>query len=381
MLLNSGPNVGLQLPQYLYPTELANAPYDLATNQLTLGAGDALPIPNGRWLIDLGEFSFLQVLDPVTGIWRTTANAAQRVSPIVVYADGFTRRIANLTGCPVGAVVAGGGSGFAQATATLSASVGGSTWQPIVGGSLSVSTVSAAGGGYTETPLVFIPAPPNPGIQATAQAILTSGSVSAVSLTNFGAGYLTAPTGVILPNPTDTSTTITQATVTFVLSAANAGAITGALCTNPGAALSTANLTGMSLTAAGGAGSGATITPVVMQCVTGTSVVAGGVGLGSATDPALITSVGGIPRSVAAVSLSDPIVDLTNFRPRAFVGSGTSNAGGTLSAITIIDHGLFVGTPTPVVALGAGGSIAAMGAPSITFTMGSTIDTVMIQPL
>src|SRR5574337_628391 len=137
----AGPGQGLQLPQYLYPSELYNAPYDFSNNYQTLSPGDAIPVPAGTWFLQVGAYSCLQFLDPVTATWRMVD--AVRGQPFWFQSDGFNFRIANLTGCPVAAVVAGGGSSFAASTATITASTGGSTWQAIVGGSLSVSTVSA----------------------------------------------------------------------------------------------------------------------------------------------------------------------------------------------------------------------------------------------
>lgn len=374
-LIISGPGVGLQLPQNLYPSYLLNAPLDLPNNYIGLAAGDELPIPAGRWLVDVGNVTVIQYQDPVTGIWRS--HNSGRAGPMVILSDGFTRRVANLTGCPVAAVVANGGSGFTQATATITSSIGGSTWQPVVGGSLSLSTISNAGKNYGVAPLLFIPAPPNPGVQATGYCTIANGTVSAVSFENFGAGYLSAPTAVILPNPTDPNFgTVTQATIVLVLNAANSGAICAALCTNSGAALAT--LSALTLTAAGGGGSGATLQPVILQTVTGTSIVAGGVGLGSASAPALITTVGGQPTSVSAIV--NPAVELTKYRPRQAQISGTANAGGTITALTIVDPGLFAGTPNAVVVPGAGGLGSIVGA-SITLTMGSLDDVVLMQPL
>ena len=249
----SGPGVALPYPQNLYPTELNNAPNDAPTNLLTLAPGQVLTIPatgtNG-WLVDPGAYGVLQWLDPVTGVWRGFSSA--RIQMQAMTSDGFTRRMANLTGCPVAAVVAGGGSGFVQSTAAITANVGGSTWQAIVGGSLSVSTVSVIGANYTIAPEVFIPAPPTPGVQATAYSTITNGTVTSVSLVNFGAGYTSATlNAVLIPSPSDPNIgTITQATCVLVLNAANSGAITAALCTNNGAPLAT--LSALTLTAAGG---------------------------------------------------------------------------------------------------------------------------------
>ena len=375
-IIISGPGVGLPTPVPLYPANLNNTPYDAPSNYQGLPGGGVVAVPasgtNG-YMIDTGAVSVLQYLDPVTGVWRVDQRPSS--GPQVVTSDGFTRRIANLTGCPVAAIVAGGGSGFAQATATITSNVGGSTWQPIVGGSLSVSTINAAGANYTMAPIVHIPVPPNPGIPATAHATIASGTVATVVLDDVGAGYLSAPPCIVLPNPADPNAgTITNATVTLVLNASNATAITGALCTNNGAPLST--ISALTLTAAGGSGTGATITPVVMQCVTSASVVAGGGGWGVAAVPPSVTTAGGAPTSTSAVS--NPMVEMTKFRPRPARIDVTSSSVGAISAPVVTDPGLFCNTPTPVII--PGGTLPTTLA-SIALTMGSYNDTVLVQPL
>ena len=116
----SGPGVGLQLPAYLYPTELYNAPYDFSNNYMTLAPGDAIPVPAGRYWIELGAVAVLQYPDPVTGIWRGFESG--RAGGQSVDSNGFNLRVANLTGCPVAAVVQAGGTGYSQATATVTPS-------------------------------------------------------------------------------------------------------------------------------------------------------------------------------------------------------------------------------------------------------------------
>lgn len=367
----SGPGAGLPFPVALYPANLYQTPYDVPNNYVGLPPGGVAVIPatgtNG-YIVDTGAVSLLQWLDPVTGIWRIDQRPPGGMQ--IITSDGFTRRVANLTGCAVSAIVTNGGSGFASATATITANVGGSTWQPIVGGSLSVSTITNAGANYALPPILHIAAPPNPGIPATGYCTIANGTVSAVSLTNFGAGYMTATVGcAILANPVDPNFgTVTQASVTLILNAANATAITGALCTYNGAALAT--LSAITLTASGGAGSGATITPVVMQCVSGVSVVAGGAGWAG-----IGTSGGG---TVSTSAIVNPAVELTNFRPRQAQIGATSSSLGALSAPTIIDPGLFVGTPVPLVL--SGGMVPATLA-SVTLTLGSFEDFILIQPL
>lgn len=373
----SGPGVGLPYPQNLYPSELANAPYDAPQNTLTLQPSQELQIPatgaNG-WLVDPGPYGVLQWLDPVTGAWRGSSSA--RTGPQVVTSDGFTRRIANLTACPISAIVAGGGSGFAQSTATISANIGGSTWQAVVGGQLSVSTVSVVGGNYTMPPLVFIQAPPAPGYQATAYSTITNGTVTSVSLVNFGAGYKSAPTAVLLPNPADPNAgSITQATVVLVLNAATSTAICAAICTNNGATLST--LTALTLTAAGGGGSGATITPLVMQTVASATAATAGTGWGNVAAPAGVTTTGG-SGTTSVSAIVNPAFELTGYIPRPALISTTTSSGGAISAPVVVDGGLFVTAPSAVII--PGGTVPTALA-SIALTMGSANTTALLQPL
>jgi hypothetical protein len=377
----TAPGVGLPIPQFQYPSQVYGASVDVPVNQIGLAGGDALAIPDGSndYLIDPGAYSVVQYLDPVMGIWRGYNTGR---GPIVhIPSDGLTRRIANLTGCAVAASVANGGTSYSQATCSLTASAGGSTWQPIVGGSLSVSTINNPGANYTMPPIVLIPGPPPlsangvGGIPANAYAVLTGTTVSAVSLVNLGAGYQSAPTAVLVPNPSDPNLgSITNATITLILVAANQSKITGALCTNNGAPLAT--ISSFSLTAAGGAGSGATITPQVLQTVVSASVVAGGAGWGTATAPAKVLSVGGI--STAGEAIANPVGSLTGLRVRDVNALGTCNAGGTITAVTISDGGLFLNVPSAAVS--SGGTLPTTLA-SITFATGSATDTVFMTPL
>lgn len=362
----SGPGVGLPLPQYLYPSELTNAPYDTGTNYVALAPGDALTVPAGTWYLAPGAVSLVQVLEPVTGIWRNYV--AVRGQPEYMKSDGFTLRIANLTGCPIGAIVQNGGSAYVQATTTVTASTGGSTWQPIVGGQCSVVTINNPGSGLSIAPLVFIPPPPSPGVAATAYATLSAGTVSGVTLSNVGAGYLTAPTAAILPSQFDPNfgtTAIVNPTVTLGLT--GAGKITAVLCTNSGTAQ--ANATAPTLTAAG-AGTAATIAAVMLSTVTGTSIAVVGAGYGTAE----LTTVGGVPSQTSAYT--DPAIELTGFRPRPAV-IGLTITGGTIAAVgTIYDSGLFAGVPAALVL--TNGIVTTVG--TVSLTLGGANDLVMLQP-
>src|ERR1017187_3187303 len=99
----SGPGLGLPPPQNLYPTLLLNAPVDASSNRIGLAAGQVFNLPAGNWLVPLRSYCILQYQDPVNGNWTMGATAAWDGGTKFVKSDGFSIRIANLTGCPVSA--------------------------------------------------------------------------------------------------------------------------------------------------------------------------------------------------------------------------------------------------------------------------------------
>lgn len=415
----SGPGVGLQFAQNLYPSELYNAPYDYPTNCISLAAGDAVPIPRGDWLVSLGSYCVLQYLDPVNGCWEVIATAAWDSGLQYVQSDGFNYRIANMTGCPVGGIINNyGAGGYVQASTTISVTGGGgSTWAPIVGGQLTMTTATIvtanAGAGHGVAPIAILPAPPGPttnangvgGVQASGFCTIASGTVSGFTFTNPGAGYpATTYTVVTQPNPTDPNinTGITNATLTF--STTGSGSLTAILCTNPGAPLATPN--NITLTVAG-AGTQATVSAIMCQTVVATSVV-GTSTLTNGSVAALLTTIGGYPQSAGpATPITGTVVNGPQYliagavsiggaggyglwaRPRPLQSQLAIGGVGTVAAQAgiIYDGGLFFGVPQPAFVAGggqintqtaAGGSIT--GSSTIVLTMGSRPDIVCMQP-
>lgn len=344
----SGPGLGLPLAQNLYPSELGGAAQDAATNSIALAAGDVFVIPAGDWWINPGLYSVLQFLDPITNAWSMGPNAAWAGGHQFVVSDGYTTRLANLTGCPVSATITQQGGSYVQSSTTIVAVGQTSTWLPIVGGALAVvgGTLTSNGAGYGVPPIVLIPSPPPAsnnangvgGTPASAYATIANGTVSAISFTSVGSGYPTAPTPVLVPSPFDPNlaTGITHATLAFSLT--NAGQLTGAICTNNGNALTT--ITQITLTVAG-AGTNATLVPNMMATMNAASVTGAGSGYG--TLQALLTTVGGAP-SVGTIAGSADNLRLA-WRPRpAQVGlTVTAAANGTIAAQNgaIYDGGLF----------------------------------------
>lgn len=362
----SGPGIGLPIPQNLYPTELNNAPYDAGTNELALNAGCVWVVPAGSWFITPGLVCVIQWLDPITGIWRL--HSSDRGQTGRYKSDGFTLRVANLTGCPIAAIVVAGGSSYVAGTTSVTPSTGNSTWQAIVGGQASVTSIAAAGGNYGVSPIVIVSAPPPGGVAATAYATLTSGTVSGVTLSNVGAGYLSAPTAVIVPNPTDPNINsgITQASVVLGLAGGTiTGAVTAVLCTNPGAP--TASLPTLTVT---GAGTGASVNAVTLSTLLSATVTAGA---GYTNNQTQLSSFGGQPTGVPAYV--NPAIQMTGYKSRPL--SANVVAGATTTTIgTIYDSGLFAGTPNAW--LPDTGVVTTVA--TIALATGATNDVIYVQP-
>lgn len=386
----SGPGLGLQLPQHLYPSELNNAPYDVGGPWVNLAPGQELPIAAGTWYVSCGMYSVLEYLDPITNTWAIVPNSAWMGGPIYVKSDGFNYRVANRLGCLGSVSVTDqGDANWVQASTTVT--VTGSTAQvsAIVGGALALSggTVRAVGAGYGVAPLVFIDPPANyanntngiGGIPATGYVTIANGTVTGFTFTNPGAGYQSVPKALVVPNPTDPnlSTGITAASVVFSLT--NSGKITGAIVTNPGAPITPANIT---LTVAG-AGASATLTPNIVQTVTAASVVGTISGL-QASLAAMLSTVGGAPAQGSITN--GPDYNFLTFRPRpAQVGLTIAGIGSLGPQVgTIYDGGLFMTNtaPNPVLMydLPASSAATVTNAGTLTLTMGSRSDRVLLQP-
>lgn len=395
--LLSGPGIGLGIPQNLYPSELASAPYDFSNSRQTLPPGSALQVPAGDWYISLGMYLVLQYLDPVTNAWLTAASGGWETGVLHATSDGFNCRVANLTGCVVAASINNAGSGYAQATTTITvtsvALAGNSppTFLPIIGGALAQSggTLTANGAGYGVPPLVFIPGPPPAsnnangvgGVPANGYPVMSSGTLAGFTFTNQGAGYPTAPPCIILPSPFDPNflagSSITLASLVVTLTAS--GSITGVIVTNNGAPLANASLANITLTV-GGAGSAASLVAVVMQTVVSATVSGTGIGYGSLVASA-ITTVGGVPPA-SGITASPDAFGLS-WKPRPLQAS-IANPNGTASlvvgsAATIYDGGLFEGTP--VVLFGTPqGVVTPTTLGTIALVMGSRPDIAILQP-
>ena len=308
-----------------------------------------------------------------------------------MFSDGYNVRIANMLGCPIGAAVTNAGSGYVQASTTITVNSGGgagSTWLPIVGGQLTVSggTLVSNGAGYGVAPMALLPAPAVAaansngvgGIQASGYFTIAGGTVSGFTFTNPGAGYQSGFTVTAQPSPYDPNlaTGITLATIAFSLTAS--GSLTGALCTNNGSPLNNGSLSNITLTV-GGVGSQATLSAIVLQTIATASVSGGGTGYG--TVGALLTTFGGAP-GTATFASSPETLYLAGKPRQANVGLTVTGAGTVATQLgSIYDGGFFYSAPTAVIVAGAqAGATGSIAGPTIVLTMGSRPDIAILQP-
>lgn len=368
----NGPGNPLPPPQALYPAILYNAPYVAPTNRITLTPGDAIQIPaspQSGYVVSVGAYGVRQYLDPVTLAWQGFSSVLTQNSQTP--SDGFNYRVANLTACPITAIVTNKGSGtYVQSTTSITAAAGGSTWQAIIGGVVNSTVASVtsvvAGGGYTIAPICFIPSPPPPGVSATAAASISSNSVSTVTLTNQGAGYPSAPPLLMLPSVYDPNYVAGSITFSSVstLSLTGAGLLGAVICTGNGTQQG-GSMPSLTVT---GAGSSAAATVVPYWTIASNSIAAAGAGYAAGNNALLAT--GGIP--TAAAAWTNPTHELTAPIPRQAQGYATLT-GTTITTIVMVDSGIYYGTPY---VLAVGGTTLA----SIVPTMGGANTVVTMQP-
>lgn len=390
----SGPGIGLPYPQNYYPSELQGAAQDPSSNSISLAPGESFVIPAGTFFVGAGGYLVLQYLNPVTGAWSNSSGSAyNRI--LAVKSDGYNARVANLTGCVIGAAISNAGSGYVQSSTTVTAvgsfqtGVAVPTFVPIIGGQLGLTStftidVPTKGAGYGVAPIVMIPPPPpaanNPngvgGIAASAYAVIgASGSITAISITNPGAGYVSAPPVTVVPSPFDPNLSlgITAASVSFSLT--GSGSIAGVLCTNNGGPLINGSLTSVTLVI-GGAGTSGSLSAIVMQTVVSGSVSGPGVGYGTAEFGA--TTIGGVPPAGAIATNPNALRLAWLPRPAQLGITGANTSVSVGSAAVVYDGGLFLGAPTLVVGTSTGGAAPTTIA-TIAAVMGGRVDIASIQ--
>lgn len=334
----------------------------LGTNALTLQAGEVFNVPPGYFNIASGSLISHQVYDPVTTTWRPIG-----FDSVAAYdqidSDGNNYRLANQTGCAIGAVLTNAGSGYTSAP-TVTASAGGSSWLAILGPVVSTTvTVTNGGSNYQYPPLVSIQAPAAPGVQATGYATISGGQVTGITITNQGAGYTSPPAVSLINDPRDNIGSGAQAVVTLT----GQGTVAAVLCTNHGTPLTTVP----TLSFSGGGGSSAAATVLMDMTIASVTYTAGS----GYTDGSKQVTTTGTGLTSLTPAYTNPATQQGLLRPSPALiipgGSTTFSATGQV----VVDGGHFY-SPTGVQAVVTGAAGTGAGA---TLNFGGAPDMVWMQ--
>lgn len=334
------------------------------SNLLSLAPGQVWTPPTGWYWVKPGRVCCIQRFDPVNQMWRWGGD--ELASNNMLYFDGETTRLANLSGCAVAATVTTAGSGYTTPP-TVTAGAGGSTWTAIVGGAISTAaTIAVAGSGYTYPPLLYIEQPPTPGIQAIGHTTISNGTISAVVIDQQGAGYINPPAVAVLNDWRDTTGYGGQVTVALT----GAGTVTGVLCTNHGNPITSGTVPTLSFSSGSAAA-----TAIMDWGITSVSVSAAGAGYTSAAATVLATGSGGYVTAAPAYLGGESSNSFQRWRPAKVVIA--TNASGGLTTPTIIDPGQYQSVPTGAIDASAQ-NYSTVG--TLVLTMGGSTGSVFLSP-
>lgn len=310
----------------------------------TPASANSIGIPmSGEFSVKVGAYTDIQFYDATLGIWRNFSG--NDGSPSVVNSDGTNYRLANTTGCVIGANITNAGTGLTNGfnTVTVTPSAGASTWNTIVGGAINTTvTISSAGSGYTLPPILLVKPPAGQGqtpfVPATLTCTISAGAINAVTVTNQGAGYVSAPSIVVINQAGDTTGNGGVLTVNATL--AGSGQLTWmgpSYNGTPLTAVPTFTFSPASTIAA---------TAIMNFTLTGYTVTTAGAGLGTSL-PFLATAVSTLATATAS-AWTNSFTDngLTIQRPAIVYGTSTSG-GASQTGGVIMDAGYgFPGVPT-----------------------------------
>jgi hypothetical protein len=180
-------------------------------SRVELASGGVFYPPPGEYIYNLDANTILQYFDGQAQTWQTLTPAS---GGGYLSADGYNFRFLNTAGIFTSTTISNAGSTMTNgigstingvsATVPVSDTTGGvrGTVSTIVGGSVAAPTITQAGSGFLEPPLIVIDPPPPGGIQATATCALSAtGTVASVSMANVGGGYLASPNFWVIPQP------------------------------------------------------------------------------------------------------------------------------------------------------------------------------------
>jgi hypothetical protein len=345
----------------------------LTTNVITLAAGGTwLVQPAGWYEVKPGKFTAIQEYDPIAQFWRTIGAGSVGASLERLYSDGNNYRLANQSGCVVGALLTTAGSGYSAATPpTFSAGAGGALFRCIVGGAINTSvTVSNGGTNYVYPPTVLFAPPPPGGIQATGYATISAGAVTTVTVTDQGAGYTSPPVVSFVNDPREGQNGLgTGVNAAAVTTLTGAGTVTGVICIDHGTPVTSVP----TLTASSGA---VAATAIMCWTVTAYTISATTAGSGYVA-PVLVSGYGGFPGTSPAYTNPTTQSNLVKTRP-ALILAALSTGAITATGQTIYDGGVYAGAPTMYVQSSNVPGAGAVAAVFLTPTMGGVSDTSIV---
>ena len=228
-------------------------------------------------------------------------------------------------------------------------------------GCISAIGITNPGAGYTTTPQVTISAPDQAnGVQATAVATISNvaSTITNITINSGGTGFTAFPT-LTFSDPGSINGVVAQAVVTELAS----GAIAGVQITNPGYGYSTAP----TITISGGGGSGANLTAVLGSgIVSALSITNAGSGY---TNPPTVTISGG-----GATTNATAVVGYLNFATGT-VGVLVTNSGSGYSTAPTISFTGGGGTGAAATAIISGGIVTEiiMTNPGTGYTSAPTV--------
>lgn len=336
----------------------------LGANGFALQAGASMYVPSGTFNLRHGGASTVQTFDPILGIWRPSG--FDGTSWQQVDSDGNNYRVANLTGCPVAALLTTAGSGYTSAP-TVTPSAGSSVWTAIMGQVVTSITVTQGGNNYQYPPIVIIQAPGFPGIQADAYCTISGGVVTSVTMLDVGGGYNAPPFITFFNDPRDTVGNGAQAVPVL----AGTGTVNGVVCNNNGTPLTALP----TLAFSGGGGTGAVATSIMDWAVTAYAVTSGGAGYAA---PVEVITVGtGIPTTATAYVNPNTQAGFLRVQAATFVGA-VSGGAITATGQIALNTGHIGGVASNIAGAVFGGA-APTTAAVLTLTVGGVNDFAWIQ--
>lgn len=343
---------------------------NLVTEEVVLPSGATWVVPSGRWKMLPGKYTVFQEYDPIVGIWRSIGSGSTGAEGWTVFSDGVNYRLANQTGCPVGAAVTTAGSGYSSSTPpTVTPNAGGSIWKAIVGGAINTAvTVSNGGSNYSYPPTVLFSAPPPGGVMATGSCTISGGVVTAVTVSDQGAGYNTPPSVVFVNDPREgvngVGVGVGAAAVTTLT---GAGTVTALLCLDHGVGGQTAVPT---LTFSSGS---AAATVIMCWSITAYTVSTTTAGSGYSS-PVIISGYDTPPSQTAN---TNPAIAASLVKGRgAFIVGALSGTALSATGQVVKDGGIYTAAPT-MYAYGFIQGASAVQA-VLSATMGGQTDTSII---